>query len=107
MKKKLCFLILAGNLYLSFSHALPKPTQDPRVQKVYEHLQDSLIWIQNGAWTPCGQTLLETLSSVDKDGLWQEDYTPLVDALQKADLKSSEGQKNADALLTIAALNYI
>jgi len=107
MKKKLCFLILVGNLFLSFSHALPKATQDTRVQKVYEHLQEPLIWIQNGTWTPCGQTLLETLSHVDEDGLWQEDYTPLVNTLQKADLKSPEGQKNADALLTLGALNYI
>lgn len=107
MKKKLCFLILMGNFFLSSSYALPKATQDPRVQKVYEHLQEPLIWIKNDAWTPCAQTLLETLSHVDEEGLWQEDYTPLVEALQKADLKPPEEKKNADALLTLGALNYI
>lgn len=107
MTKKLFLLIIFGNLIIQHALALPNPAQDEGVQKVYEHFQGQLIWIKNNGWTPCAKTLLETLSHVDKDGLWQENYTPIVEALQTADLTSPEGQKKADELLTLASLNYI
>jgi murein L,D-transpeptidase YcbB/YkuD len=92
---------------MHFAQAVPTPAQDERVIKVYDHFQGQLIWIKNGQWTPCGQTLLKTLSHVDQDGLWQENYTPIVETLQKTDLNSPESLKKADELLTFAALNYI
>lgn len=98
---------MLGNLIMHFVQALPEPSQDQRVKKVYDYLQGQLIWIKNGAWTPCSKTLLGALAHVDQDGLWQESYTPIIEALQKADLASPEGQKKADELLTLATLNYI
>lgn len=92
---------------IELAYSLPIPLQDERVKKIYDHLQGQAIWIKNGTLTPCGQTLVETLSHVDQEGLWQENYTPLVDTIQKADLSSADGKKKADELLTLAALNYI
>lgn len=96
-----------GYLFLSAAHALPNPANDPRVGKVYEQIQGQLIWIKNGEWTRCGKSLLETLSHASDEGLWAEDYTPITEALSKANLSTPEGQKSADALLTHGALNYI
>lgn len=107
MRRKLSLLALMFCLISKIAYALPNPAQDPRVQKVYEYLKDPLIWVREGKWTPCGEKLLDALSRVDQEGLWLEDYAPLLDALQKADFSSSEGQKRADQLLTLAALNYI
>jgi murein L,D-transpeptidase YcbB/YkuD len=107
MLKKLSFFIFLGTLFATFVSALPHPAQDPRVQKVYEHLQDKLAWIQDESWTACGKTLLDIFSRVEEDGLWPEEYTPFVEALQEADLSTPEAQKAADALLTLVALNYI
>ena len=107
MTKNFCLFMIVGHLILSFVQALPNPDQDSRVQKVYEHLESQQIWIKNGAWTSCGKTLLDVLSHVDQEGLWAEDYSPFVEALQKVDLSSPEEQKKADALLTLATLNYI
>lgn len=107
MTKKIYLLLMIGNLILQCAHALPNPSQDQRVKKVYDHLQGQLIWIKNGTWTPCAKTLLGTLAHVDKEGLWQENYTPILESLQKADITSQESQKNADELLTLGALNYI
>lgn len=92
---------------LNLAYGLPNPLEDARVKKIYDHLQGQPIWIKNGTLTPCGQTLLETLSHVDQEGLWQENYTPFINAIKKADLNSAEGKKRADELLTLAALNYI
>ncbi len=61
MIKKSSLFIVVVTLFSSFASALPSPSQDQRVQKVYDYVQDRLIWIQQGAWTPCGKTLLETL----------------------------------------------
>lgn len=107
MIKKIGLLIMLGNLSVHFVQALPNPDQDPRVQKVYDHLQGQLIWIQNAQWTSCAQTLLKTLSHVDEEGLCQENYTRLIEPLQNANLSVPEGLKKADELLTLAALNYI
>jgi murein L,D-transpeptidase YcbB/YkuD len=107
MTKKICLLIMLGNLIIQFVHAQPNPNQDERVKKVYEHLQGQLIWVKNGTWTPCAKTLLGILSHVDKEGLWQENYTPILESLQKTDIGSQDGQKKADELLTLGALNYI
>lgn len=99
--------MILGNFIIDLAYSLPTPSQDERVKKIYDHFQAQPIWIKNGTLTPCGQTLLETLSRVNQEGLWQENYTPLVDAIQKADLSSEDGKKKADELLTLAALNYI
>src|SRR3990167_1729070 len=107
MTKKISLLLMLGNLITHVAYGLPNPNQDQRVKKVYDHLQGQLIWIKNGAWTPCGKTLLATLSHVDQEGLWRENYMPIIETLQKADLSSPEGQKMADELLTHATLNYI
>lgn len=107
IKIKICLFVIFLSVSMGFAHGLPDPSQDERVKKVYEHVQGQPIWIRNGAWTPCGKTLLETLSHVDQDGLWQENYTPLINTLHKADLITPESQKKADQLLTLAALNYI
>jgi len=107
MIKKICVFIIIGTLMMHVAYALPVPSQDQRVKKVYDHFQEQLIWIKNDVWTPCGKTLLETISHVDEEGLWQEKYTPIVEFLQKADLGSPEGRKRADELLTLAGLNYI
>lgn len=107
MIKKICLFMILGNLMLNLAYGLPNPLQDERVKKIYDHLQGQTIWIKNGTLTPCGQTLLETLSHVDQEGLWQENYTPIINAIQKADLNSADGKKEADELLTLAALNYI
>jgi len=103
MLKKIFLFMILGNL----AHSLPNPLQDERVQKIYDHFQGQSIWVKNGMLTPCAQTLLESLSHVDQEGLWQENYTPLLATIQKADLSSEEGKKRADELLTLAALNYI
>ncbi len=107
MIKKLCLFIMIQIVTLGLAQALPDPSQDIRVKKVYDHFKDELIWVKNGEWSPCGKTLLETLSHVEEDGLWQEDYAPFVKTLQKADLSTPEAQKRADQLMTLAALNYI
>lgn len=107
MTKKICLILLLGNLFMPLINALPDPSQDQRIKKVYDHLQGQFIWIKNDTWTPCARTLLETLSHVDKDGLWQENYTPIIENLQKANLSTQDGQKKADELLTLSALNYI
>ncbi len=107
MTNKLIFFTLLSSVFLNFAYALPDPAKDKRVQKVYEYLEGQLIWIKNGSWTSCGKALLEVLSRVEEEGLWSEDYAPLIEALHKADLNSPESQKKADELLTLAALNYI
>ncbi len=107
MIKKLSLFIVTVNIILSVAQALPNPAEDSRVQKVYDQLQNQLIWIKDGEWTLCGRTLLETLSHADEEGLRGEDYIPFVETLQTADLSSPEAQKMADSLLTLAALNYI
>jgi L,D-transpeptidase YcbB len=107
MTKNFGLFIVIASIIWSAAYALPNPAQDPRVQKVYDQLQGQMIWIKNGDWTPCGKTLLETLSHADEEGLWPEDYTPFVENLQNAELSSEEVQKQAEGLLTLAALNYI
>lgn len=107
MKSKICLFFLMGLFAFKCTYALPNAQEDPRVQKVYDHLQGKLIWIQNNTWTPCGVALLKALSHAKDEGLWAEDYAPFVNHLQKADLTSSDTQKDADALLTFAALTYI
>lgn len=107
MIKKIYFFMILGNFILNFVQAFPNPDQDPRIKKIYENFQDRLIWIHEGSWTFCGEQLLRTLSRVEEDGLWAEDYLPIVEALQRADLTSPEGQREADKHLTLAALNYI
>lgn len=101
------FFLSLENLTLPSAYALPSSNQDQRIQKVYDHFQGRLLWVNKDGWTPCGKMLLETLSHVDQDGLWQENYTPLIEPLQKADFSSPESQKKADELLTLATLNYI
>src|ERR1700722_10893314 len=107
MIKEFFFFTFIGTFILNFAQALPTLGQNPRVKRVYDQLQGQLIWIQNGTWTSCGNTLLQTLAHAGEEGLWDEDYTPFVKTLQKADLKSLEGQQRADEILTLAALNYI
>lgn len=107
MKVKIYLLILLGIFLINSAQATPKPAQDPRVKAVYDHFQGQTVWIKNGQWTGCAQAVLETLSHVDHEGLWQENYDPLIKAAKEANLSSPEGQKKADALLTLAALNYI
>lgn len=107
MIKKIYLFMILGFVITSSAFGVPHPQQDERVQRVYEYFQGQLLWIQHGALTPCAETLLATLSHVDQDGLWQEAYTPLVKAIKTTDLTSSEGQKRADELLTLGALNYI
>lgn len=92
---------------INFVEAKVDPQNDERVQKIYEHLEKKLIWIEDGVWTKCGQALLDSLSRVEEDGLWPEHYLPILETIRKQDLTSSEGQVEADALLTLAALNYI
>lgn len=107
MKRKLSLFFLMGILILRSVYALPNAQEDPRVQKIYDDLQRKIIWIEEGKWTSCGTTLLDTLAHVEDDGLWAEDYLPFVHYLQKANLSSPETQKEADALLTLAALTYV
>jgi murein L,D-transpeptidase YcbB/YkuD len=107
MKRKLCFFITLGYFIINCAEATINPQNDVRVQKVYEHLEKELIWMEDGVWTKCGKTLLDNLAHVEEDGLWPENYLPILETIQKQDLSSSEGQKEADALLTLAALNYV
>lgn len=88
-------------------HALPSAAQDQRVAKVYDHFQGKLIWIKDGRWSACAKALLQALSHVEEEGLQRESFAPILAALDKANLSSPETQKEADALLTLAALNYI
>ncbi|MDZ4323044.1 MAG: peptidoglycan-binding protein, partial [Alphaproteobacteria bacterium] len=96
-----------ASLNLTNSFALPETSTDPRLQKTYDYFKGELIWIKGAAWSPCAKALLEALNHVEEEGLWQEDYTPLLQAVDKMDLSSPEAQTKADALLTLAALNYI
>jgi len=107
MTRKLYFLLIIGQLIAGDLWALPDPSSDPRVKSVYEYLQDQLIWIKDGSWTSCGKNLMETLLRVEEEGLRWEDYAPLLATLQKAEINSLEGQRKADELLTLLALNYI
>lgn len=107
MLKKFCRLICVGVFCVNTLQALPDPSQDPRVKKVYEDFQGKELWIQNGTWSACATTLLEILARVEEDGLWQQDYTPLIEALQKMELTAPDLWHKADELLTLAALNYI
>lgn len=106
MKKIGMFLVMTC-LFLGESQALPNPFQDKRVQQVYEHFQGKLLWIQGQDWNACAKTLLQTLSHVEEEGLWIEDYEPFVKELDRASFSTREEKKKADALLTLAALNYI
>ncbi len=106
MTKRLSLFIVVVNIIFGVAYALPNPAEDMRVKKVYDYLQGELIWIKNGSWTPCAQSLFEAFSHAGEEGLWGEDYAPFIE-LQKADLKSTEGQKKADELLTLGALNSI
>ncbi len=107
MKRKICLFFFMGLFSLTYGRALPNAQEDSRVQKAYDPLQEKLFWIQNNTWTACGLSLLDALTHAKDDGLWAEDYLPFVEHLKKADLTSPETQKEADALLTFAALNYI
>lgn len=107
MRKKTVLFLLMASLNLSCALALPEAGVDPRVQKTYDSFKGNLMWIKGGAWSPCAKTLMEALNHVEEEGLWKEDYAPLLQALDKMDLSSPEAQKKADALLTLAALNYI
>jgi murein L,D-transpeptidase YcbB/YkuD len=107
MKNKIGFFFVITGCFFSISNTFLSSAVDPRVQKVYDSLHNELIWIKDGAWSSCGKTLLETLAHVEEEGLWLENYVPIVNKLQKMDIASPEAQKEADALLTLAALNYI
>ncbi len=107
MTRKIGLLFLMGTLILSQARALPEAHQDPRVQKIYESSPEKLMWIEENKWTTCATTLLKALAHADEDGLWADDYLPFIEHLQKADLASPDAQKEADALLTLAALTYI
>ena len=107
MVKKICFLAALGNFIIFFTQALSSVDQDQRVAKIYDYFQARLIWIKEGEWTPCAHALLSILAHVDEEGLWQENYAPIVETLQTADLSSEVTQKKADELLTATTLNYI
>ena len=107
MKIKIYLAILLGTFLIHSAQATPNPSQDSRLKSVYDHFQGQALWIKNGQWSTCAQTLFDTLSHVDQEGLWQENYTPIIKAAQAANLNSPEGQKTADALLTLAVLDYI
>ncbi|MDI9634860.1 hypothetical protein QM565_03530 [Geitlerinema splendidum] len=107
MMRKIAAFLLLTNLNLTYSFALPDASTDPRVQKTYDSFKGNLIWIKGGTWSPCAKTLLEALNHVEEEGLWQEDYAPLMQAIDKMNLSSPEAQKKADGILTLAALNYI
>jgi murein L,D-transpeptidase YcbB/YkuD len=107
MMRKIALFLLLANLNLTYSFALPDASTDLRVQKTYDYFKGELIWIKGGAWSSCAKALLEALNHVEEEGLWQEDYAPLLQTLDKMNLSSPEAQKKADALLTLAALNYI
>ncbi len=107
MIKNLTAISLLSYLALASVQAYPTPSQEPKVQKVYETANGQLLWIQNGSWTECGKTLIEALNHVGQEGLWVEDYTPITEALSKANLSTPEGQKQADEMLTMGGLFYI
>ncbi len=107
MKKRLCFLLFILSVIGGSVQADIFPENDPRVQKVYGEHQAEMIWILNGAWTSCAKVLLEALSHVDEEGLWPEDYQPILDAINNQNIETPEDQRKADQLLTLAALNYI
>ena len=107
MMKKVAIFLLLTSLNMTCCFALSEASTDPRIQKIYDAFKENLIWIKGGAWSPCAKTLLEALNHVEDEGLWQEDYAPLIQAIDKMNLSSPEAQKKADALLTLAALNYI
>jgi murein L,D-transpeptidase YcbB/YkuD len=107
MRRKICLFLSVCILMFSFAHATFDPANDPRIQKVYEYFPNQLIWFKEGAWTPCGQVLLETLAHVEEEGLWPENYQLIIQSIKQEDLTTSDGQAKADALLTLAALNYI
>jgi murein L,D-transpeptidase YcbB/YkuD len=107
MMRKIAAFLLLTSLNLTYSFALPDASTDPRVQKTYDSFKVNLIWIKGGTWSPCAKTLLEALNHVEEEGLWQEDYAPLMQTIDKMNLSSPEAQKKADAILTLAALNYI
>ena len=107
MIKKLSLFMMFWLIFGSLANSLPNPAQDSRVGKVYDHLEEQLIWIHKGEWTKCATALLEAFSRAGEEGLRSEDYAPFVEALNKANLASPESQKKADELLTLAALDYI
>jgi L,D-transpeptidase YcbB len=107
MNKKLSILSLLVIFMGNVAQALPNPSQDSRVQKIYDNFQNQLIWVKNGELSTCGKALIDTISHAGEEGLWPEDYAPIVDELTKANLSTAEGGKIADELLTLAALNYI
>ena len=106
IKQTSLFLLLSG-MFVQLSVALPEPFKDARVQKIYEHDNEKLLWIQQGEWTSCAKTLKEALNHVEDEGLWKEGYAPLLQGMEEANIAVPEEQKKADQLLTLAALNYI
>jgi murein L,D-transpeptidase YcbB/YkuD len=107
MIKKIFLFMIYGFLTINPAYGGVEPLQDQRLKKVYDAFPGQLLWVKKGSLSSCAQTLLETLSHVEQEGLWQENYTPLIEAIKKANLNAPEGAKQADALLTLAALNYI
>ena len=106
MIKKLGLFMMFWLIFGSLANSLPNPAQDSRIGKVYDHLEEQLIWIHKGEWTKCATALLEAFSRAGGEGLRAEDYAPFVEALNKANLASPESQKKADELLTLAALKF-
>lgn len=108
MKKKIFLpLLCLGILVSSLVGALPQAQEDKRVQKIYEHFEHKSLWIDGKKWTPCAEKLLSILSHAEEEGLWKETYEPFLSYLETASLEESELRKEADALLTLAALTYI
>jgi len=107
MIKRLLLLFLLAVSYVPLSFAIPDPSKDLRIQKTYESFKGGLLWVQGGSWTSCANTLKDALNHVEDEGLWKEDYEPLLQAIEGEDLALPEERKRADELLTLAALNYI
>lgn len=107
MIKKLFLLFILTGVSIQLSFALPDPAKDTRIQKVYESFKGDLLWIQGESWSLCANTLKAALNHVEDEGLWKEDYEPLLLTMEEMDLSVPEERKRADELLTLAALNYI
>ncbi len=81
--------------------------EDKRLNQLYDKENPDRIWIVDGEWTPCAQRVLGQLRQVADDGLDPDDFLPLLDKLEGLNLDDSSDQKEADELLSVAALDYI
>lgn len=107
MKKTLSLWLFLVNFFFSSAEALFEEPKDARLEKLYQQINSEFLWLKDGQWTAHGTALLEALSHKGEEGLPEESFQILLENLKKIDFDSFKGQKEADELVTLAALTYV